>query len=147
MKSASLFKFKKKNRYLIHGLSNIKMGASIASEPFIWIDGAEGIEKVIKQLLIALNNNKVGLPNPASWEALSKEFIKSIGLKSMNELHDEVISLGVMEKDGKMIFTPLKNLGSRKGFINVSKDKIEVNLNAGEQEITKALNEALDRCE
>lgn len=145
-KSATLYRFNKKNQYLIHSLSTIEMGASIASEPYIWIDETTGLESIVEKILVALKNNKFGLPNPSSWEASAKEFFKSAGLKSNKELHDNVICVEILQLNDKLFFTPMVNLGARKGFMNVSKEKIEVEINKGMVEIASALELALSKC-
>ena len=122
------------------------MGASIASHPYIWVDENMGLEKVIDQVFIALENNKLGLPNPSSWEVLAKEFFMSAGLKSSKELHDNVICVEILQLNDKLVFTPMVNLGARKGFMNASKEKIEVEINNGMVEIVSALKLALSKC-
>jgi hypothetical protein len=146
-KSATLYKFKKRKKFLIHSVSTIDMGAGIASEPYIWMEEAAGLDNIVEQILFALNNSKSGLPNPSSWAAFGREFLKSAGLKSSKELHDNVASVGILEVNEKLIFTPTANLGFRKGFTNVTKEKTEVDLRKGTAAVVLALEEALSKCE
>ncbi len=147
MRTADIYFFEKKNKYLIHGLSKIKMGASIASEPFIWIDANTGIEKVIQQILAVLETNQILLPNPVNWESHSKDFLKKIGLRSIKDLHNNVKNIGILEKDGKIFFTPMKNLGSKLGYVNVDEKVFDVEKNASISEIASVLLNSLAKCE
>jgi hypothetical protein len=142
IQQASFYKLIKLNKILIHSLSRIQMGGSIGSEPFIWLDGDTSLKEVVKQIIYALSMSKAGLPNPTDWKVSAKEFLKNIGLKKQSDLYKDCIHIDITIRESKMSFTPMKNLGS-KGFVNVSKEKIEISENASIEEIVKALEEAL----
>jgi hypothetical protein len=146
IQQASIYKLIKQNKYLVHSLSRLQMGLSIASEPFVWLNGNNTLAEVVKQTKQALSCSKMGLPNPTDWKETSKEFLNSIGLKKQSDLYKDSIHVSVLKKNDILIFTPMKNEGS-KGFINVSKEKIEVLDKASVEEISKALEEALSKCE
>lgn len=146
IQQSSIYKLKKRNEFLIHGLSKLQMGASIASEPFIWLDGNTPYDKIVEALIYALSETKTSLPNPTDWKKSAKDFLGSIGLKKQSDLYKDSIHVSIFKKDGTLFFTPTKNEGS-KGFINVSKEKMEVAATASVEEIAIALNEALSKCE
>lgn len=143
---ASISRFNKIGKYFIHSFSKIKMGGSIATEPYIWLDVSTPLGEVVKQLLYALTFSKSGLPNPTNWEASSKDFLKSAGLKKSRDLFENVISVGVIRKQNTIIFTPLINMGN-KGFVNVPNGKIEISEDKELHEIALALEEALNKSE
>lgn len=72
--------------------------------------------------------------------------MRNIGLKKQSDLYKDSIHVSITIKDGTMSFTPMKNLGGG-GFVNISKEKIEVAGNASTEAIAKALEEALNKCE
>ena len=143
---AAIYKLIKKDKFLIHGVSTLQMGGGIASEPFIWLNGNTVLQEVVTQLLYALNKTKVDLPNPLDWKESAKKFLQKTGLKKQSDLYKDSIHVSIFMKEGIIFFTPMKNLGS-KGFVNVSKEKIEIAANAEPENIFKALDEALRKCE
>ena len=146
LQQASIFKFTKKNKFLIHSLSKIEMGGSIASAPFIWIVGDDSLNKVAEQLKYVLSKSETGLPNPLNWGESAKNFLKNIGLKKHSDLYKNTLHVGVLKKGNIIYFTPMKNLGSE-GFINVTAPEITINENCIIEEIAHALQGAFDKCE
>lgn len=146
IQQALIYKLVKQNKYLVHSLSRLQMGASVASGPFVWLDGSALLSEVVEQMKEALNNCNAGLPNPTEWQEQAKEFLKKTGLKKQSDLYKDSVLVKVHEKRGVLIFTPMKNQGS-KGYINVSKETIEVSAKASTEKISKALEEALNKCE
>lgn len=146
IKQAAICRFNKKNKFLVHSLSRIKMGGSIATEPYIWLDTSSSMEEVTKQLLYALSCSKSDLPNPSSWDESLKEFLNAIGLKRNSDLYDKTVNVGVLQKNGVITFTPMQNLGSQ-GFVNVPNVKIEVEESKSNEEIATALYEVLNICQ
>ncbi len=67
------------------------MGASVASDPFIWIDANTGIENVIDQILVVLDINQALLPNTVNWESHSEDFIKKMVLRSQSGLNNPTV--------------------------------------------------------
>jgi hypothetical protein len=142
----ALYKLKKKGKYLIHAISRVQMGAGIASEPFVWVDELTPLHEIVKEINYALKQTKTGLPNPTDWKEFENFFLKNIGLKKQSDLYKDSIHVIIVKRDGVIFFTPTKNQGSR-GFINVSKENIEISENADIEEVSKALEEALYKCE
>jgi hypothetical protein len=121
------------------------MGLGIASEPFIWLDESTPLQEIVKGLVYALSETKTGLPNPSDWKESAKEFLKNIGLKKQSDLYKDSVHVSVLRKNGVWFFTPMKKEG--RGFVNVSKEKIQVPEKASIEEISRALEEALNKCE
>lgn len=144
---ASIYKFIKEKKILIHSLSKIKMGASIASEPYIWLDENSSSNKVVDQLLYALGKTKNDLPNPENWASFSKEFIAAVGLKKQSDLYKQCINVTVVKENGVISFIPMVNKGN-KGFENViPPEKVEINADENVEEIRTALEKAFEKCE
>jgi len=144
---ASIYKFISGEKILIHSLSKLKMGASIASEPYTWLDKNTSSNKIVQELLYALEKTKNDLPNPENWASFSKEFITAIGLKKQSDLYKQSINVAVIKKDGVITFIPTANKGN-KGFENiVPPEKIEIEANRSVEEIAVALEKAFEKCE
>lgn len=144
---ASIYKFIKEKKFLIHSLSKVKMGASIASAPYIWLEEDAPPKVFVDALLYALSEAKEGLPNPENWASFSKDFIAAIGLKKQSDLYKQSISINVLKKEDVIIFTPTSNNRS-KGFVNiVPVVKIEVGTNQSVEEIASSLKIAFESCE
>lgn len=146
IQQAAIYKLIDKNKILIHNVAKLQMGAGIASEPFVWLDGNSPYTVVAEQLLNVLNVIPGDLPNPANWKESANNFLRSIGLKKQSDLYKNSIHVGVLQKDQYLYFTAMKNLGS-KGFVNVSKDKMGIDANAEIEDIAKVLKDALNMCE
>lgn len=143
---AAIYKFRKKNFFLIHGVSNLQMGIGTAAEPFIWIEESVPLSTITEKLVFALSQTKYGLPNPISWDESEKEFLEKAGLKTRRDLYSNSIHVSVFKKDGVLCFTPMRNQGS-KGFVNISKERITVLATESLEIISLSLQEALDKCE
>lgn len=146
IESASLYKLGKKNKILVHGVSRIDNGPSIASEPFIWLEGNAPTTTIIEQILFTLNTAKTELPMSSNWKEFSKDFLRKTGLKKQSDLYIDSILIEIFKRDGVLYFTPMRNLGSN-GFVNVSKEKIEISEKADTKDLVRALEEALNKCE
>jgi hypothetical protein len=147
IKQAVIYKFNKKKKFLIHSLSKVHMGASIASEPYVWLNDNVQKDILVQTLLNALDESKENLPNPENWSFILKDFLNGIGLKKQSDLYNHSISVNVIRKDDVVIFTPMSNNGS-KGFVNIVPDKkSQVGVSASFEEMTLALEKALDNCE
>lgn len=143
---ASVYKFKKTGKIFIHSLSQIQMGASIGTEPYIWLNKEASQDEVIGGLIVALSQTKKGLPNPKDWSSFTKDFIAAIGLKKESDLYKGSVNVGVVHKDGIISFTPMINNGS-KGFVNVPQARIQLPDTASIEELSTALETAFNKCE
>lgn len=144
--SASIYRFIKKKKILIHSDSQTINGPSIASPPYIWLDEATDQEYIAMQILYALSCAKKDLLVPKDWAAADKEYLAAIGLEKMSEFYKDCQHVGILLKNNSLTFTPMINLG-RKGFVNVPKAKIEITNNQSFNEIVDALYNAFNKCE
>jgi hypothetical protein len=147
MENAAIYKFKKTERFIIHSLSKLIMGASIATEPFIVLEGSTPIEEIAKQLMSAMSCSKINLPNPRDWNVVSNEFLSSMGFKRNKDLHDNSILVNVYKNHEAIVFNPTINLGAKEGFRNIPDKIIKLGLNEDITQISKVLQESLYRCE
>lgn len=145
MKGAAIYKFEKKKKYLIHGDARVKMGASVAAEPFIWLDIASAAPEIVQALRDTWSREHGVLPNPVSWDAQEKEFFSKTGLKSHRELYNKSKYVFASLDKGLIRFRPTNNLGSQ-GFALIKSQSIEVDENAEPDKIGSALNQAFELC-
>ncbi|MFD2920464.1 hypothetical protein ACFS6H_12125 [Terrimonas rubra] len=143
---AAVYKFKKKNKFLIHGVSSLKTGGGIASEPFIWLDDSAPFSRIVEDLMFALSKTQTGLPMPGSWSEFTKEFLKKIGLKRQRDLSKDSLRVSVLNINGLLNFIPMKNLGNG-GFENVSGDKIIISEKETVEQIFFSLEQAFAQSE
>ncbi|MDO6430216.1 hypothetical protein Q4E93_06455 [Flavitalea sp. BT771] len=131
---------------MIHALAKIKMGARIASEPFIWLDNTANSDELVGHILSALRDEKKVSPNPANWSDHAKEYLRKIGLNKEKELYDGSKYVQIV-KQGKIIsFCPTINL-PKGGFTNISPQKIAVAEDDDVIKIKLALEDAFNLCE
>jgi hypothetical protein len=143
---ASVIKFNKKGKILIYSVSRTDF-VSIATEPFIWLDITIPKEELAKQIIRALDSSKSGLKSPKDWKKHLAIFLKNLGLSNEDELYDDSISVGVLRKKGSIIFTPMKNMGKKKGTVNVPNVEFEIGADKNIVDIADAFQKALDKSE
>jgi hypothetical protein len=144
MEQASLYKFLKTGKYLIHSVSRVEMGGGIATPPFIHLDEITSIIEVTKQLIFAMSMSRTNLPTPASWRQFNIEFLEAIDLKKNTELYTNSINVSVLKLGEFMIFRPTINTGS-KGFINLKDEEQKIKCNSEIHEISKVLELTMSR--
>jgi len=145
-KSVSIYVFKDDNKFILHPDAKVKDWASIASPPYLILYDLSS-EEVLEKMLYLLDLSKEGTRPPDLKES-QKEYLKSMGFKTMKALHTNSISLGVFLKEGVLNFCPSINKGSRQGFYGVPLDqRVLVPLNSSKNELIKALELALERCQ
>jgi len=148
MNLANIIKFITKKKYIIYPVNNTIDAGGIASEPYIILDDTVSFLELAKTVLNALKESKLDVKRPDDWKEFRKQYLKSMQVRTMKELHKDSISLGVLKRDGVIRFSPTKNMGSRKGFqYSKSLSPVELLENSSIEEIAKALEEALLRCE
>jgi hypothetical protein len=143
---ASIYKLEKEKKLLIHSISNLIMGASIASEPFIWLKDDSPKDIIIENIMLALKNNKANVPNPNNWDEISKMFLTKTGMNKQSDVYKDTKLVNILMKNKMLYFTPMKNLGS-KGFIIVSKEYLEISVDETADTIYDVLLSAFSKCE
>lgn len=146
MQSAGIYKVEKKRKYLIYGLARIKMGASIPTEPYIWLDFDTPEQQIIENLRLALDQGNKVLPNPKSWEAQEKDFLDKIGLKSQKELYSGAKYVFVNQEKGVWTFSPSCNLG-KQGITSMKGKSISVKDSNNFTDISESLQQAFELCQ
>ena len=131
----------KGNQLVIHPINTLKGGGGIASPPYM-IEENITYADIAKKLISALEYSITDAPRPLDWKAWQKHYLKSIGVKTMKELHDGSLNVGVFTKDGNYYISPSINMGSKQGFQGAVKDRIVIPLNSSIDELAKALEEA-----
>jgi hypothetical protein len=150
---AAIYKISKKG-YLLHAERKAVSGFGLAWKPFIRISEIDYTPDImanaIKEVIIE-SENEERVPDPKNWSENSKQFLKNTGLKSLNELHVVTTKYCGIDKDkNNIVFTPTKHADPPdQGFVNKSKDEpnIIVSYTASNEEIAKAVEFALSKCE
>src|SRR4051794_39245614 len=110
---ANLFKFKKKNKFLIHSVSQTKGGPSLATGPYLWVDDNVSKEELIKEVLFVISCSQTDLPIQKDLNSFSEQFLSNIGLKRHSEFYKDCLHVSVVLKDGILSFIPMANKGSQ----------------------------------
>ncbi len=144
MKRASIIKFTNDDRYVIYPINTLKGGGGKASPPYL-IEENLTYKEVGEKLLETLEYSITDAPRPLDAKASKKHYLKSIGVKTMKELYDKSLNVGVFTKDGNYYISPSINKGPRQGFHGSTKDRIVISLNSSIDELAAALEEAFDK--
>lgn len=144
-KSVNIYKFEKDNKFILHPLLSVKDFASLATSPYL-IEYDLSLEDLLEKIFYLLQYSKEG-NRPSDMKDFHKEFLKSIGVKTMKVLHNESILLGLFVKEGIIHFCPSINKGTREGFSGVPIDqRVIIPINSSKEKLVKALELALSRC-
>jgi len=147
MRIANIIKFVSKEKYVIYPISNTVNSGGIAVEPYIFLEGNIGYTELAKEILKVLEYSELDIDSPKDWKDYRKEYLKSMKVKTMKELHMNSFSLGILIKDNILKLTPTKNGGSRQGFQYLkSLEAVELPADSSIEKIADALKEALSRC-
>jgi len=141
---AIIYKNKKNRNLIIHCISHTN-GLGIATEPIIKLDASSPIEEIAKQVIYVMSCSKSNLQSPTDWKAHLQEFLKLVGVKKHSDLYKNAISVGALTMNETIKFTPMVNKGSG-GFVNVPNGQIVLPAKSSLEEISKALQEAFNRC-
>lgn len=147
MNLADIIKHSDKKKIIIYPLNVTNNAGSIASEPFVFLDDTVSNVELAETLLKVLKKSKLNVERPKDWREFRKNYLKSLKVKTMNELHTNSINVGVIKKNGILELSPTRNMGSRKGF-EYSKNMPPIKLSAEStvEEIGEALEEVLSQC-
>jgi|GEM_PF-958711 len=148
MKAASIFKLS--HGYIIHSSSRTIDGLSLASSPYITLDNVATIEEVVKNILVALEASKQGVPRPQDWTKFNKDYYNSIGLKSGKELENKNVKYCSIRLDNNTIFFTSSRHADPpdRGFLLKPKEEaVSVSIDAGIEQIGNALADAFSKCE
>jgi hypothetical protein len=146
LKRANVIIKKAENKYIINPTNTIKGGGGIATEPYL-IKFDLSNNQLLEKILYVLDLSTEDVTRPTDWKEFHKEYLKSMGVKTMKALHDGTINLSVYIKDDIINFLPMENKGSKEGFSGFKEDlTITLPFNSPKEELVKALELALSRC-
>lgn len=145
-KSVNIYKFKKENKFILHPLLSIKNFASLATFPYL-IEYNLTLEDLLEKIFYLLQYSKDG-NRPSDMKKFHKEFLSDMGMKTMKVLHSDSILLGLFVKDEIIHFCPTINKGTREGFSGVPiEQRVLISIKSTKEDLLKALEIALSRCE
>lgn len=137
---------KEEHKYIINPIHSLKSGGGAASPPFIHEYNLSS-EELLEIVLQTLELSKENVERSNDLKALQKEYLSSMGVKTMKALHDGTIYLSVNIKDNTIMFTPWENKGAKEGFRGFKEDlTVQLPFNSSKQDLVKALEVALLRC-
>ncbi|GIQ60647.1 hypothetical protein Flavo103_37830 [Flavobacterium collinsii] len=146
LKRAGITIKKEEQKYIINPIHSLKSGGGAASQPFIHEYNLSS-EELLEIVLQTLELSKENVERSNDLKALQKEYLSSMGVKTMKALHDGTIYLSVNMKDDTIMFTPWENKGAKDGFRGFKEDlTIKLPFNSPKEELVKALELALSRC-
>ena len=142
-KRASIYKFS--DHYIIHPDHTTKAGYGIATGPYVRFSMDKSSTDLAEGLREALNSGKMNVPNNKEYD--TKAYLKSMGFKSLAELHKGSLLCSVDESNDTLTFFSTINVGSRDGFKFKTDKKIQIPANASVKDIGNAILEAFSKCE
>lgn len=137
---------KEEQKYIINPIHSLKSGGGAASPPFIH-EYKLSLEELLEIILQTLELSKENVERSNDLKALQKEYLSSMGVKTMKDLHNGTIYLSVNVRDNTITFTPWENKGAKEGFRGFKEDlTVKLPLDSSKQDLVKALEIALSRC-
>jgi hypothetical protein len=107
--------YERRGRIFLHPDSKTIHGVRVLSEPVSSADPGDQAE-LGRAILQSLAGSKQGIPHPSIWENRTAPPLKSAGAKSASEFHRSARRVGIEFQDGRVTFTPYRNLGTRDGY-------------------------------
>jgi hypothetical protein len=105
-----------RGRIFLHASSKTSGGGHwVLDQPILAVDPSDPPE-LGRAILAALAGSKQGVPHPSIWNDLSAPLIKLAGAKSRSAFFGSARCVGIKYQDGRVIFTPKCNFGTRKGY-------------------------------
>ncbi|WP_347053496.1 contact-dependent growth inhibition system immunity protein [Flavobacterium olei] len=146
LKRAGITIKKEEQKYIINPIHSIKGGGGYASQPYIK-EYKLSLDQLLNLILKILDLSMENTERPTDFKALQKEYLNSMGVKTMKALHDGSIYLSANIKDNVITFTPWENKGAKEGFRGFKEDKsVQLSLNSSEEKLIEALETAIARC-
>src|SRR5262249_27836200 len=137
-------------RILLHAMSRTTSGAWIRTGEVLALSlEALGTSLLATTVLTVLDQSKLNVPHPTSWEGFGEPLLRAAGVKSRERFYDGAkavdISVGIDAGDNEITLAPNKNFGSKTGFAKI-KDKV-IQCRRSEQKLAEALSRALELSE
>jgi hypothetical protein len=137
----------KAEKIYLHPDSRTIKGFWIACEPILVISGSD--PSLGEQVLQTLAKSTANVPDPESmatsdsWKVI-KTLVKAAGARSYEGFADSAQCVGILLDDTGVVFTPTRNGGPRKRFLNL---KTKIRCQPVGDEVAAALIAAFDACE
>ena len=148
MRKASIYK--KTETYIIHGQSKAASGFNVASTPYFNIPLAQAnTDKIVHAIKESLcNDDSKRVPDPQDFREFEKEYLKSIGVRSMKELESNSQFVLICNNGQVLTFIPSYLIGKPgKGFYFKNKSEtVQIDSDASDRDIMAALTLAFDKC-
>jgi hypothetical protein len=138
--------YRRQGKLTMSALSKTVAGFWIQAGPFLSVPENAGEEEVVHALMTALEGSKSGVDGPTDWKEFQKRFLKSVGVKSMRDLHVDTTSCGVEKEGNQLKFTPSQNLGPKEGFAPLPSVPDLLADATNPHEVYARLKEILDKC-
>jgi hypothetical protein len=146
LKRAGITIKKEEQKYIIHPINSMKSGGGSASSPFIQEYNLSS-EDLLNIILNTLELSKENVEKSNDLKTSQKEYLSSMGVKTMKALHDGTTYLSAYIKDDIIVFTPWENKGAKEGFRGFKEDlTVKLPFDSPKEDLVKALELALSRC-
>jgi hypothetical protein len=131
----------------LHPDSRTIKGFWIACEPIVVT--SENERSLGQQVLQVLAKSAENVPDPASLAAgdkadVIKTLVRAAGVRSYEAFADSTQCVGMTLNDSGVVFTPTRNGGPRRRFLDL---KTDIRCPPVEAEVASALMAAFDACE
>src|ERR1700737_3225424 len=107
--------FEWRGRIFLHAYSKTQVGLSVLSQPVLAADPRDPAE-LGRAILLALAGSKEGVPHPSIWDDICAPLIKLAGAKSRRAFYGSARCVRIRRQSDRVSFTPMRNLGTRKGY-------------------------------
>ena len=146
LKRAGIIIKKEEQKYTIYPIDTMKSGGGSASTPVI-NDYNLSSQNLLEKILNILEFSRDNVEKSNDWKDFQKEYLKSMGVKTIKALHDGAIYLSVNVRNSTITFTPWKNEGYKKGFSGFEEDlTIKLPFDSAREELVCALELTVSRC-
>lgn len=92
-------------------------GYSIVSKPYFTLSADATMGEIVNKVLVAMDASRDDVVHENHHEYFIN-YLKAVRLKKETELYRNSIMVSIREEDGKIIFSPMINLGAKGGFVN-----------------------------
>lgn len=116
--------------------------------PVIRLTASAATGEIGHALRAVLSEYREGVGDPTDWKADSAAFLRQTGFKSWKSLEGPARRCWIAESDEQIVFTPLRNGGTRgdqKGFQPFGAAVVTVPSESSDETVGRALLEALSR--
>ena len=112
----------------MHPQSKTIMGLWVLREPCISLPQDCTNEELGNAVLSSLKTSQQGVPHPdkSEFKSLAEPLLKAAGVKSWRAFSNGAEQISVDQNGEAISFTPMRNMGSKQGFVEHTKERINV---------------------